>query len=593
MSIRLYGSWRLTVTEAIHNWENRYVIREASSGNGVYPPTVGSIVTANGASWLLDAEHRPPGEAWQDSAMIFEPAVPEHVTVEATIGAEDPLPTEDFKDIRWNGVFLGGSMFGAPYRPYAVRPSDLFQMPDGVFEASLGVYLMGVRVTNTWGLPFNSNHVLDISSAGRAALAAAGVTVVDQWTSSELASLGQRMVGTGVLLEGLRPSESRTVFFKIDVSQASPRKHAVEFVCRNVAGMADPEHPGRRVTKHIYVSRTSFDSEAGEFVFSARQGVLRMRLDEVAYDREGYRRNRRRLREAGRRSRDCRKDMERARRMLKDFLAGKRVDLCKIQRILACCCIEDENGDSKSAYEPFYALPTRLRATFEPRFPYVGQYGPLLYDDPWWKIALAILAFLLWLFGALEEAAQSAYEDEDFVIGTLFDSQQHHIDAALCEIDTSRELAFGTVLDAQSDEDNQAPAQGGVGGDVTGIGPGFMNEQDVQDLLDDAAATGDMSGLRVFKSGARTGLTFAEIARFSNGWIRSDDQTRFNDPNRRTVEFEAVGGGGGDVSDKGDSGSVWIHADTRRIVALNHSGNDTTAFGTIMSHVVNAFGISF
>ena len=32
---------------------------------------------------------------------------------------------------------------------------------------------------------------------------------------------------------------------------------------------------------------------------------------------------------------------------------------------------------------------------------------------------------------------------------------------------------------------------------------------------------------------------------------------------------------------------------TRRIVALNHSGNDTTAFGTLMAHVVDAFGITF
>lgn len=524
--------------------------------------------------------------------MIFEPASPERVSVDATIGAEDPLPTEDFRDIRWRAVFLGGSMVDVPYRPYAVRPDDLFQMPDGVFEASLGVYLMGVRVTNTWGLVFSDSHVLDISDAGRASLAAAGITVIDEWTSAELASLGQRMVGSGVSLAGLRPGESRTVFFRVDVSQAAPRKHAVEFVCRNTAGMADPDHPDRHATKFIYVSRSSFDPIKSEFVFTARQGVVRMRFDQVVYDRTGFRRNRKRLREAARHSVDCRRKLEEARKLLRAFLSGKSVDLCKIQRILACCCIEDKNGDTRSAYEPFYAMPTRLRASFEPTFPFAGQYGPLLYDDPWWKVALAILALLLWLAGALEEGAQSAYEDEDFVIGRLFDSIQHNLDAALCEIDTSRDLAFGTVLDAQSDEDNQDPAEGGVGGNVTGIGPGVMTEQDIQDLLDEAARTGDLRGLRVFKSGARTGLTFAEITRFSAPWTRNDG-TQFQDTNRRTVEFEAVGGGGGNISDKGDSGSVWIHADSRRIVALNHSGNGTTALGTVMSHVVDAFSIIF
>jgi hypothetical protein len=415
--------------------------------------------------------------------------------------------------------------------------------------------------------------------------------VLDTWTPEEEASLGQRIVGSGASLSGLRPGDSRTVFFKIDVTGAAPRKHAVEFVCINRAGMADPGHGARRASKHIYVSRAGFNNDTGEYTYESRQGTLRMRLREVLYDREGYRRNRERLRAAAATSRDCARDLERVRSMLKAFLAGERIDLCEVQRVLACCCIQGDDGRKRPAYEPFYALPTKFDATFEPRPPFAGQYGPLLYDDPWWKLALAILALLLWLAGALEEGAQSAYEDEDFVIGTLFASQQHHLDAALCEIDTSRELAFNTVLDAQADEDNQVPAEGDVGGNVTGVGPGVMDEAEVQSLLDAAALSGDTTGLRVFKSGARTGVTFAEIARFSGAWTRSDDGTRFDDPNRRTIEFEDPAGG--DVSDRGDSGSVWVHVDTGRIIALNHSGNDTTAFATIMSHVADRFGLTF
>ncbi|MFT4252924.1 MAG: hypothetical protein QM608_10595, partial [Caulobacter sp.] len=530
MAIQLYGQWRLAVTEAVHNWENRYVVEQAVSGSGVYPPTVGAIVTASGPAWVLDAQYQEPGQDWRSSAMIFEPAVPETVAVNAVIGAEDPLPTEDYRDIRWDATFQGGAMVAIPYRPYAVRPSDLFQLPDGVFEASLGLHLMGLRVTNVWGLPFTDDHVLEISAAGRASLAAGGVVVVDAWTAAEQDSLGQKVIGAGVSLAGLRPGQSRTVYFKLDATNGAPRKHKVEFVCVNRAGMADPGHHARRVSKHIYVSRTWFDKGSGQYVFESDQGAMRLRLREVLYDRVGYSRNRKRLRQAAAGSHACAKDLERVRAMLREFLNGKRVDLCEVQRILACCCVRDEKGDERPAYEPFYAIPLKFDATFEPRPAFEGQFGPLLYDDPWWKVALAILAFLLWLAGALEESGQSAYEDEDFVIGTLFASQQHHLDAALCELDTGRGLSFNTVLDAQSDEPNLVPKEGDLGGNVGGVGPGFMDEAEVQALLDAAALSGDTSGLRVFKSGARTGLTFAEITRFSGPWVRDDDGTRFDNP---------------------------------------------------------------
>jgi hypothetical protein len=35
MSIQLFGRWNLEVTKAIHNWENRFRIDGAASGNGV------------------------------------------------------------------------------------------------------------------------------------------------------------------------------------------------------------------------------------------------------------------------------------------------------------------------------------------------------------------------------------------------------------------------------------------------------------------------------------------------------------------------------------------------------------------------------
>jgi hypothetical protein len=47
MSITLYGRWRLEVTEAIHNWQNRFVIAGADVGSGVFPPDIGFTTWAD------------------------------------------------------------------------------------------------------------------------------------------------------------------------------------------------------------------------------------------------------------------------------------------------------------------------------------------------------------------------------------------------------------------------------------------------------------------------------------------------------------------------------------------------------------------
>ena len=179
MSIQLYGRWNLGVTKAIHNWENRFRIEGATTGSGTYPPTVGLDVVTDGAAWSLIAEYRESdADSWKPSEMMIDPGV-ERVDIQAMIGAEDPLPSRDFEDIQWDAKYLDGTMLEIPYRPYAVRTTDLFQMPDGIFEAALGTYYMAVRVVNRWGLPFTETHVLDITPESRAILTARGITVID------------------------------------------------------------------------------------------------------------------------------------------------------------------------------------------------------------------------------------------------------------------------------------------------------------------------------------------------------------------------------------------------------------------------------
>ncbi|WP_257463083.1 hypothetical protein [Archangium lipolyticum] len=600
MTIQLHGRWSLSVTKAIHSWENRFRIQGATTGSGTYPPTVGLAVVADGASWSLVAEYREStADGWKPSEMMIDPGV-ERVDILATIGAEDPLPSRDFEDIQWEARYLGGTMLEIPYRPYAVRTTDLFQMPDGIFEAALGTYYMAVRVVNRWGLPFTENHVLDITPESRAILAARGIVVLDGWSNAELAALGQTQLGSGIVLGPLVPGAARTVYFKVNVSGAAPRKHEVEFVCWNMAGMQDVNNPNRRVRKHIFVSRTRIDQTTGEVVSEVQEGTLRFSLKQFAFDRETAYKGRRRLpKRPGGPGRDP-AVREAIREALKSILDGREVDPCEVLHLLACHCTgngrpggprdPDKPHDGRFEYDPFYAFPTRFSFSVTPRTPYTGQYGPIPYQDPWWKVLLLIIAAILLIAALLEQSSDLAYHDEDLVIGTLNRWSQNDIDAALCLLDTDRALGFSQVLDAQSDEDNQGFINA-LDGLVNVSGP-VMTRAEIDDIL--LTTPPNDPRRRVFKSGATTGLTHGMIRTLApDGHDKATwgiDQLIID----RDPAF------GEDVSIPGDSGSVWVHTATLRPIALNHSGsrdaNDNptgdTAWASLLEDVFARMGIT-
>ena len=579
MTIQLYGKWNLTITKAIHSWENRFRLEGATSGNGTYPPTVGDSVTAEGTSWSVVAEYRKSdADSWKPSEMIFDPGL-EKVEIRAIMGAEDPLPSRDFEDIQWNAHYLDETMLEIPYRPYALRLNDLVQMPDGIFETALGTYYMAVNVVNRWGQPFSHDHVLDISIESRTDLAMRGIYIIDNWSQIELEMLGQTQRGTGMVLGPIVPGASHTVYFKVDIRNAVPRKHEVEFVCRNMAGMADPDNPLRRVKKQIFVSSTKLDNETGDIVSEVQEGTLTFKLKQVVIDRINGRASRKKC--SPKKNNPQNKDtQEKLRDVLQALLDGKQIDPCIIHEILSSCCsdgkghdIDDRQDprkpyDGRFCYEPFYAFPTKFSYSIIPKEPFEGQYGPIPFDDPWWKVLLIIIAVVLLIAGALSEASDIAYQDEDLVIGTLGRVEQNDVDAALCVLDTDRALAFLQTLDAQSNEEFTNAIQS-LDGNINLNSPIMTRAE-----LDPFLALPSTDPLRkIHKSGATTGVThaiitgFAPIGHGKSSW--SIDQLLigididFNDP----------------VSRGGDSGSIWVHTETMRPVALHHTGDDADTIG--------------
>jgi len=601
MSETFRGRWRVTVVEKEAAYNQRFVISGSDSSDGAHPGTTGFSVEVDGRDgWQIQIQHND-GSGWDDSLMRLTNKVVGGTTLRWTVESED-LPDHEPKD--WNDLVLRveklGPIFEVPIRPYAIEPRSLHMMPDGIFESALGKYFMGVRITNIWGQSFKPGQFVDITPQGRATLAAQGIQIIDAWTQAELQSFNQQMSGSGVVIGPLAPFESKTIYFKVDCTGAMPHKPAVEFICLEPNAMPDPNAAERKVSKKIYVTRSYVDPVTHEMVAEAPEGTLRMALREAIVDTITGKKGRRRRPKTP----AALPPTDELRSMLERLLSGRRIDPCHLLKIFKCFCecrdVFDGDDptkprDGRFEYDPFLILPTRFTYTVETT-PYEGDHGPLPFQDPWWKILLLIIALILLVAGMLSEASDLAYHDEDLIIGSLEDSVQHNLDAALTRLNDHRTIPspYLQYLDAQSGEVSTVPvepaAAPALGGTVS-VSGSYMTKMEIQDLID----YGTRDDKRVFKSGARTGLTLALIDDLTP-WTdpRSDDGTRFD---TEQVHFIRDPDNDMPMNRKGDSGSVWIHKNTLRLVALHHSGSadesGNSAWGSPIEDIVAQMGISF
>lgn len=651
--LSIQGRWRLTVTEeggglgtSLPAKGHRFLIEGSTNADGIHPGTVGYSVEvlSNGEEpWNLTVHHLKAEGQWSDSTSRDTQRIITGSQVTYRIEAEDEDPnivtgTADFDDLVLRADKIG--MIDIPIRPYAVRMNTLDTMPDGIFESALGTHYMAVRVQNVWtqtlptsqapdgGGPFLTTESLvslGISSTGRTVLAAGGIQVVDTWTTEELQMLGQEMSGNRVLLGSLEPWERRTVYFKLDCSQAQPRKHDVTFEVVQT-NMPDKGHPNRRASHNIFVSRSGFNSVTNEFFSECDQGTLFLTLKKVAVEYTT-------LRDAvicARRQRADHGDPleHRARKILKDLLDGRRVDLCELKSLLDCACHgqggkSGTNSNGGWPCDDIIMFPTDFSYRVVPREPYTGQLGPLPYDDPIWKAFLLLLALLLTVLTGQSAAADIAFGSDDVVIGTLFSSKREEetagphegkflVDAALCELNGNRELPVATsgppiqLLDVQSNEDFKASIQS-VDGHIQLSGETFTNDELDEMIAENCVKPDDLDAikeLRVYKSGARTGITHGimtciEPCMTSEGldgvFRQYSSQLRIEQISTSDLPESEQEAALQPVSRSGDSGSIWVHLQTGKIVALHHSGadDDTSGHGTRIRDVMDKMNIRF
>lgn len=98
-------------------------------------------------------------------------------------------------------------------------------------------------------------------------------------------------------------------------------------------------------------------------------------------------------------------------------------------------------------------------------------------------------------------------------------------------------------------------------------------------------------GMDVVKYGLTTKLTHGRIMSITYGFKRSSDNHTFSATQLRVSPIAPST----DMSEGGDSGSVYVKADTREIVGLHHSGtaNGPDAFGNRITDVMSTLNIYF
>jgi hypothetical protein len=637
------GDWRITVSSRDAGWSQRVVVVNAASGTQILGGAPGNSMDVLGDGqnpWTLRIEHDDGSSGWQPNWLRSISSIA-GLRLETSVSSEDN--TSSSSDLDFNDLVIRLQKLGMaqqPVPPFAIRPETLQAMPEGIFEATLGRYFMAVRVTNIWTLPWPANARVGLSDRCRSWLAAGGVAVVDPWDPVDEASLGQRVIGGRVVVDALQPWASKLIYFKVDVSAATSRKHRVEIqVFDDASGAEDTALINPKASAPISVSRTIFDPVRGAFVSQCDVGVLTAQIKEMTVDLVTFKRamaNARKLVSAGGGASspgqvgggstcDDPLVLERLRGQLRAFLDGKAVDLCAIYRQLACCCSGDRHpgpgGDGpwtggKDLGLSFFVWPTVVDYTVDYQPVFSGQFGPIPFDDPWWKVLLIILAILLSLAAAASSVADLADRGDDVVIGILtrsvlnapttspgsqpLSTDPGSIDAAVAKLNGHRTLTptVFTLLDAQSGEFSTSAPIVALDGKVNLPGSILTNAQldaIFQNLAANPTDPAAQDAVRVYKSGARSGIGHSLMTGVVPIYLRIDDGVSHFFLNQIGFTNDE------DTSDAqgchGDSGSLWVQQGTNAIVALLHavSADDSgqSAGGSRIEDVMTQIGIRF
>ncbi|OCK90696.1 uncharacterized protein K441DRAFT_666016 [Cenococcum geophilum 1.58] len=629
--ITFTGDWRITVTGRNAAWAQRVVASGSAAGTKILAGYVGTTMDVYGngqADWTLSIDHNDGTHGWQPSFIRGLSTISTSPFLSWTVESEDktePGGDRDFDDLVIRLDKLG--MVGQSVPPFAVLPGSLQAMPEGIFEATLGQYLMAVRIQNIWTVAWPPTARVGLSDRCRAWLSAGGVSVIDSWSVKDQEAVGQQVVGGRAVVGRLEAWATRRIFFKVDVSQAAIRKHQVELQVMTDQGAETVALINKAASAPMSVTRTTYDPSQKAFISRCDVGVMTASIKQMAVDLNTFRHAVSILRKldiggaggggggggpggvggSGGGTRGCnQRTLEYVRAQLRAFLDGKEVDLCALWRQLACCCASggtggggggdntSPGGDWTGTPDPgltIFLFPTEVDYSVEYNQPFEGQYGPIPFQDPWWKLLLIIVALILTLAAAVSGGADLANAGYNDVIGTLAHrvlnataekpdppppEEAGSVDIAVVTLNGSRGLtpAIFTVLDAASGDVSTNPIQA-LDSQIDTPGTILTNAQIaamIQNLAENPGDPAAEDAFRVFKSGARSGTTSGTLVGTLvplHSRKEDDDGSKIWFKNQLNIKPNDTGD---PVSCKGDSGSLWFQRSSLAVIGLNHAG---------------------
>lgn len=284
------GRWKLSVMAKNAGFSHRVRVTGATVGNGVYPSAPGTAALIDGTGWSVFLEWNDgEGSGWQESAVLRAEGFPTPITRTVELRADDNVPSQ--RDNDFDDLVVRAEFHEAPFdvvrRPAAINRSSLTLYPDGIFDAGQGLCFMAVRVRATFVRAWSAaaGVRIGIGVQSRSQLASSGIVPIDAWSAAEQEAFGQRVEPDGFVQTGsMAPGDERILYFKLDVSGASPSKPEIGFVARAAVPNVAYEAPGRVVRRPIFVTRSTYDPVTRELHARLPEGDLFMRLNRVMGD---------------------------------------------------------------------------------------------------------------------------------------------------------------------------------------------------------------------------------------------------------------------------------------------------------------------
>ncbi len=229
-------------------------------------------------------------------------------------------------------------MIGIPNRPFAAEPITGLMLPDGFFEASLGVQTINAYFQNM------------------------GASAADAQIYFESASHPAFLVTPQTFyVSGLQGGAQYLASWTADVSGVPPGIYLVSFVAQTGGGQT-------RMIKKVFVTKVTYDTATHTLSAAAPEGTLALRLTSLY----------------GPQVPCC--STGRGDRKVDD----PAMLLSELKSLMQSVM----NDPAKAGCPPFYLLKDGIiTVTYNP--PFAGQYGDLPFQDPWWKVLLLIIAVIL------------------------------------------------------------------------------------------------------------------------------------------------------------------------------------------------------